>query len=154
MTAYDDLMPDSSGSADVMYNILGCRHSPLCNTLQQALEHIDDYDAEVGGQSENEHFLVAARRNFFLQDYRTPASAIFYPALLVLHSLLQAARLCFSVRLIDLLYISLYFLSVSQGTRTTVTLLRDDDDRTVTNNPDIRILFFIACVLGSYCQNL
>ncbi|GFG24826.1 hypothetical protein IFM61606_04747, partial [Aspergillus udagawae] len=77
MTAYDDLMPDSSGSADVMYNILGCRHSHLCNTLQQALEHIDDYDAEVGGQSENEHFLVAARRNFFLQDYRTPASAIF-----------------------------------------------------------------------------
>jgi hypothetical protein len=76
MTAYDDLMPDSSGPADVMYNILGCRHSSLCNILQQPLEHIDDYDAGVGGQSENEHFPVAPRRDFFLQDYRTPAPAI------------------------------------------------------------------------------
>lgn len=68
MTAYDDLMPDPSSSADVMYNILGCRHSSLCNILQQALEHIDDYDAGVGGQSGNEHFPDAPRRNFF---YRT-----------------------------------------------------------------------------------
>jgi hypothetical protein len=141
MTAYDDLMPDSSGPADVMYNILGCRHSSLCNILQQPLEHIDDYDAGVGGQSENEHFPVAARRDFFLQDYRTPAPAIF--ARLFSFYTLYYKRLGYAF-LFDFptfCTILLYFLPVSQGTRTTETLLRYYDDRTVTDNPDTRIWF-------------
>lgn len=59
MTAYDDLMPDSLGSADVMYNILGCRHSSLCNILQQVkhwnismttmLKFVDNRKTNVSG---------------------------------------------------------------------------------------------------------
>jgi hypothetical protein len=146
MTAYDDLMPDSWVPQTLCttfsaVDILLCAIS--CN--KQALEHIDDYDVEVGGQSENKRFrLPLAATSFYRTTEHQPLpylARLFW--LYTLYHKRPGYAFCSTYR--PSCTILFYFLSVSQGARTTETLIRYYDDRTVTANQILKFCF-IACI--------